>query len=97
MSYRPPNWNSEKIMDDVLANHYPHDCSMFGITINKFFIEAGADAMLEALKAKGIQGKVDSTFWGNTIWMIGAKGVSEFLDAHLGEKGWLIFIPEEAE
>lgn len=85
MSYRPPNWNSEKIMDDVLAKHYPHDCSMFGTTINKFFIEGGADAILEALKGDALvhveNGEIlDSNIQGLLV---------------ANDSGSLVIIPEE--
>lgn len=87
--WRPDNW--ERIKPKKQSK------GIVGISEPNFDygVEAGADAMLEALKVKGVQGEIHSTFWGNSIWWVGLNNVSEFLDGHLKENGWLIFIPDE--
>ena len=64
--------------------------------------EAGADAMLEALKKTGLYGDEEPywdfgpNFWGNPDdgRSVNIGNLDNYLDI---EKGWLVFIPDEGE
>ncbi|KKN17541.1 hypothetical protein LCGC14_0964660 [marine sediment metagenome] len=76
MSYRPDNWNKQR--NEWLAKH-----TMFEISIeNKKIYEAGADALLNALKKTG-------------VFTYGCHTPDIDLDDAPEVNGYWCFIPEE--
>lgn len=79
MSYRPKNWDAQWVIP------------VPKVDTRTDLIEAGADAILEALKAEGLAIKVEDE---NTIDDI---AVMSWLDDKLDKtpEGTLVFIPKE--
>lgn len=77
--WRPKDWDSNEMHLDMLrANIDDMD--------GEAFIEAGADAMLRALKKRGNYFTIGE----------GGKNLSpEDMKLREGDKGWMVFIPKE--
>ena len=77
----------EGFHNPYIVNHPQHDS-----------YEAGADAMLEALKAKGIHGEV--IYHGDNDYRIEEVGTTKSFDlsdiATEGKQGTFLFIPDES-
>lgn len=92
MSWRPNNWpNPYKHGDSVQAWDVPE--AYDGVQDEEYnAYEAGADAMLEALKMNGIYGFEDASFPYDASVVIPLH-YNE--DPVFAKSGWLVFIPEE--
>lgn len=84
MNYRPEGWDAESIVinlyQEVLTTESTDEKE-------RKLVEAGADAMLEALRKEGTH------LVGDTI--IPAQGKFPEIHCPGGTMGWLIFIPDE--
>lgn len=86
MSWRPDNW------PEYLAKALEKDPDVDGYYGNEYLMEAGADAMLEALKAKGKKvSNKDLDVYGR----IPSVGIRYLEDAEGVVSGTLVFIPDE--
>ena len=79
MSFRPKGWDKTK--DEYLANDKPNSSGIYNDDFTAGF-EAGADAMLKALRQQG------ATFGEHHT-----KGVVRYLASH--NPGTFLFIPDE--
>ena len=79
--YRPENWkNPWNTVDDTSPPGYVND-----LLITCY--EAGADAMLEALKKEGSHQKIQHIIGAHSV------GLTYFYEGD-AEEGWLVFIPD---
>jgi hypothetical protein len=85
MSWRPEGWKNPYI------NINPGSWDYFSNEHNPAF-EAGADAMLEAIKKQPNSVKVDLEFQS-----VGEVATEYFKIIHPNGKGTLVFIPDEKE
>ena len=80
-NYRPDDWKNPHKEDEPTSQNFKYTTAGREAMI----FEAGADAMLEALKKSGE--KVDRKTTVTNNWNLETK--------HQFEKGWYVFIPDE--
>lgn len=76
MSYRPEGWKTEKVKQSPLHCFAPQECA-------DHFFEAGADAMLEALRKNSMK---ENEMW-DFVWPFQYEGKEI--------KGRFVFIPDD--
>ena len=87
--WRPDGWQNPFAETDDFGM-YKIPLGEDNITNKRTCFEAGADAMLEALKETGL-----ATPIGHWVEAVARGESSNTLAIPYDEKGWLVFIPEE--
>jgi len=87
--WRPKNWASIKYHNISREIYDTHE-----VELGYQFFEAGADAMLEALKKQGIPNDVYQSYLKGAI-LQGLDIKQPY--TYFGKKGTLVFIPDEED
>lgn len=89
MNWRPDNWENPYESEDVWIRVGKLAGQALGIRYDSDVFEAGADAMLEALKREALVRKIKIPWSGHPE--------NDLSDFELTESGHLVLIPDEGE